>query len=95
MKIDGDEDCGTLGDAGARLLLVHEGLQPVRPLTAAGMFTLHIKDGMVTNYTLELESVRMVKRRKLRVHPRSCTWIFEVGTTKLEVPEVVQQKLGG
>lgn len=95
VKVEGDEACGTLGDTGARLLLVHEGLETVHPLAAAGTFILHIKDGIVTNYTLDLEGVLMVKRKKILVHQKSCTWIRDIGTTKLEVPDVVQRKLGG
>jgi hypothetical protein len=57
-------------DLGAQLLLVRDGQDHIKPLCAAGLFKLVIKNGIVTRYTLRLEGILLVDR-KIHVHRES------------------------
>ena len=99
LNADGDVASGTLSDTAAKLLLVHAGQKEVTPLTAAGTFRLWMKDGVVVKYEIKLEGTIAVttngNRREVTVHQTSTTEVKNVGTTKFDVPEEAQKKLGG
>jgi hypothetical protein len=96
LKMEGDVAIGTLSDVGARLLLVHDGQEEkIKPLAAAGTFRLHIKDGLVTKYVVQLEGLVLVDKKKVHVHQSSSTTIKDVGKAGFEVTEEIRRKLGG
>jgi hypothetical protein len=95
LKATESEATGTLTEIGARLLLVRGGLEAIHPLATRGSFRLEFKNGMVVKYILELEGLVQVERKKILVHQTSSTSISDVGTTKLDLPDVVRAKLGG
>jgi hypothetical protein len=94
FNVTGDVVTGTLTDLGAQLLLVREGQDQIAPVAAAGTFKLQLSRGMVTRYTVQLEGILVVDRKKVRVHQTSITSISRVGSTVLDVPEEVRRKLG-
>jgi hypothetical protein len=87
---------GTLSDVGARLLLVREGQEGrITPLVAAGNFRLQIQNGSVTRYSVQLEGVLLVdKKKKILVHQTSSTIVKGVGTSGFDVTDEIKRKLG-
>jgi hypothetical protein len=94
LKIEGDLAAGALTDMGARLLLVRDGQDQLKPLCAAGVFTLQIRNGFVTRYTMRLEGVLQVDGKKVLVHQVSDTSVNNVGTTTFYLPDEARRKLG-
>ena len=94
LKAEGDVVTGTLSDVGAQLLLVREGQDHIQPLGAAGLFKLTIKDGIVTRYSLRLEGILLVDRKKVHVHQESSTQVMNIGTTAVQVADDIRRKLG-
>lgn len=94
LSVDGDTASGSLSDLGARLLLVHDGHEYIKPLVAAGTFKLWLKDGRVAKYRLELAGVVKVKRKQILVQQRMSTILENVGSTAFEIPAEVRRKLG-
>jgi hypothetical protein len=94
LKSEGDIVTGTLSDLGAQLLLVREGQDHIQPLCAAGLFRLVIKNGMVTRYSLRLEGILFVDRKKIHVHQESSTQLTNIGTTAVQVADDIRRKLG-
>lgn len=94
LKCDGGVISGTLSELGAQLLLVRDGLDEIKPLAAAGVFRLHVKDGIVVRYQLRLEGILQLERkRKVHVHQLSTTSIAGIGSTQFEVPADARQRL--
>ena len=67
-----------LSDIGAQLLLVHAGQDAIEPVTAAGVFELIIRGGLVTRYRLRLEGVLLIGRKRVTVRQTSDTVIKDV-----------------
>lgn len=89
-----DGAMGTLTDVGAQLLLVRDGQENrITPLIAAGNFKLHIKAGIVTRYSVQLEGILLVDKKKILVHQTSSTMVKDVGTSGFAVTEDIQRKL--
>jgi hypothetical protein len=93
LKTDGDVVTGTLSDIGAQLLLVRDGQDHIKPLAAAGLFRLVIKNGVVTRYNLRLEGILLVDRKKIHVHQESSTHVVNIGATAVQVSDDIRQKL--
>lgn len=98
LKVDGELVTGTLTDLGAQLLLVRDGQKQIEPLRATGTFKIWLRAGTVTRYQLSLEgalSILSEKRGRITmlVHQRSLTEISEVGTARVEIPELARTKL--
>lgn len=93
LRVDGEVASGTLSDVGARLLLVRDGQEELKPLAAAGVFRLHLQGGMVVRYQVRLEGILMVGRRRVAVHQLTSTFVRNVGTTAVALPHEARQKL--
>jgi hypothetical protein len=93
LKVQGDIATGTLSDLGAQLLLVRDGQEQIRPLSAAGTFQLQIRHGIVVRYRLQLEGTMLVGRRRVQINQTSTTQIADIGKTALDVPAEVRRKL--
>lgn len=93
LRADGDVVSGTLSDIGAQLLLVRDGAEDIAPLAAAGVFKLWLKDQRVVRYQLQLEGLLEVGRKRVVVRQDSTTTLHAVGTTRLDVPLEVREKL--
>lgn len=94
LKVEGETVTGLLGDVGARLLLVREGQDHIKPLLAGGLFKFMVKDGVVVKYDLRLEGILLVDGKEIHVRQSSTTTVKDIGTTTLEVPEEARRKLG-
>ena len=94
LRIDGDVVTGTLSDLGAQLLLVRDGQDHLKPLAAAGLFRLVMKNGIVARYSLRLEGLLLVDRKKVLVHQESSTQVTNIGTTSVQVADDIRRKLG-
>ena len=94
LQTDGDIVTGTLSDIGAQLLLVRDGQDHLKPLLAAGVFRLVLKNGLVARYNLRLEGILLVDRKKIHVHQESSTHVTNIGTTLVQVPDDARRKLG-
>ena len=94
LKTEGDVVSGTLSDLGAQLLLVRDGQDHIKSLCAAGLFKLVIKNGIVTRYTLRLQGILLVDRKKIHVHQESSTQVVNVGTAAVQVADDIRRKLG-
>jgi hypothetical protein len=90
---NGDVVTGTLSDVGARLLLVSTDQENILPLRAAGTFRLQIANGIVVRYSVQLEGILLVNRKKIHVHQTASTELKAIGSTNLHVPEEVRRKL--
>lgn len=100
LIVDGDLVTGTLTDLGAQLLLVRDGQSDITPLRAAGTFKIWLRGGMVARYQVSLEGTLNVSTPKsgrvtLNVHQRTLTELSEIGTAKVDVPELARAKLAG
>lgn len=100
LVVDGDLVTGTLTDLGAQLLLVRDGQSEIMPLRAAGTFKIWLRGGMVARYQVSLEGALNVNtprsgRVTLNVHQRTLTELREIGTAKVDVPELARAKLAG
>jgi hypothetical protein len=85
---------GTLTDVGAALLLVRDGQSDVDVLASDGSFKLWLKDGVVIRYQLKLAGQLLVGRwKKVNVQLSSTTYLRNVGTTRLEIPDEARMKL--
>jgi hypothetical protein len=93
LKTEGDIVTGTLSDLGAQLLLVRDGQDHIKPLCAAGLFRLSIKNGIVTRYSLRLEGILLVDRKKVHVHQESSTQVTNIGMTPVQVTDELRRKL--
>lgn len=91
--IKNDVVSGRLTDIGAQLLLVRDNQDHIKPLAAAGIFKLLVKDGLVTKYIVRLEGLIQVGRKKILVRQTSTTVLSDIGTTKLDLPEAAVRKL--
>lgn len=90
-----DGAIGTLSDVGAQLLLVHDGqANRITPLIAAGNFKLHIKGGIVTRYSVQLEGILLVEKKKILVHQSSSTMVRDIGTSGFDVTDEIKRRLG-
>ena len=94
LRVEGDIVTGTLSDLGAQLLLVRDGQDHLTPLAAAGLFRLVIKNGIVSRYSLRLEGLILVDRKKVLVHQESSTQLTNIGTTSVQVADDIRRKLG-
>jgi hypothetical protein len=98
LKADGDSVTGLLSETAAKLLLVHAGQQEITPLTASGTFRLWVREGQIAKYEIKLEGTLAVAangdRHEITVHQTATTEVKNIGTTKFEVPEEAQKKLG-
>jgi hypothetical protein len=99
LTVEQDRASGTLNQTGAQLLLVRDGPDAsVQPRGASGSFKVWLRDGMVTRFQIVLEGVVSVPagsgRREIRVSQTTETIVKDVGTTRVEVPAQVRQKLG-
>jgi hypothetical protein len=90
-----DSAAGTLSDLGAQLLLVHDGHEYITPLAATGRFKLWIRDGTVVRFTVELEGVVYMKKKRILVQQTATTDVRNIGTTFFTVADHLQQKLRG
>jgi hypothetical protein len=95
FTIEGDVAEGTLTDIGAQLLLVHDGHEYIKPVTAAGRFKLWMNSGQLVKYTLELAGILVIERDAVYVRQTSTTLVRDVGTASFDVPAYVRRKLGG
>lgn len=95
MNVEGNTVTGTLSDLGAQLLLVHDGHEYIKPVTAAGRFKLILENGIVKKYSVELAGIVLIDRKPIHVRQRSTTQIKDVGTTRFDVPRAVQARLLG
>ncbi|MEY4941750.1 MAG: hypothetical protein RIQ93_3485 [Verrucomicrobiota bacterium] len=97
-KAEADGLSGTLGDVGARLLLVHPGQNELTPLHAAGSFRLFIQNGTLTRYSVRLTGQIAVQtktgRREITVHQNATTTLQRVGATTFTIPDEAVKKLG-
>jgi hypothetical protein len=93
LHVEDDAISGTLSDMGARLLLVREGQDHIDPQAAAGIFKLHIQDGVVTRFTVRLEGIVVVEKKRHHVRQTSTTTIRNIGTTTFEVPDEARSKV--
>jgi hypothetical protein len=84
---------GTLTDIGAQLLLVHDGHEYIKPVTAGGRFRLWLNDEWVEKYSVELAGVVVVDRKAIYVRQQSMTFVKDVGTTRLAVPAEARRRL--
>lgn len=90
---------GTLTELGAKLLLVRDGQEKITPLRAAGTFKLWLRNNMIVKYQVRLTGSLSVQLpggpRTLEVSQVSDTTVTEAGTTRFDVPEEAQARLGG
>lgn len=93
LRLDGETASGTLSDLGARLLLVHDGHEYIKPVIATGRFKLWLRDNAVRQYTLDLAGIVVVERKTVYVRQKSLTRITEVGKTAFEVPLDARRRL--
>ena len=93
MTVEGDVVTGTLSDTGARLLLVHDGHEYIKPVIGAGRFKLWLHEGAVAKYTIELAGIVLVDRKTIYVRQKASTVLREVGTTTFELPLDAQRRL--
>ena len=94
LQTTADGVSGTLTDVGAQLLLVHDGqADRITPLIAAGNFKLHIKAGIVTRYSVQLEGILLVDKKKILVHQSSSTMVKDIGTSGFDVTDDIRRKL--
>jgi hypothetical protein len=93
LQIEGNEASGTLSNVGAQLLLVCDGQDQLRPVVAEGRFRLWFDAGQVQSYLIDLEGVLLVNGQACLVRQTSSTILHGVGTTSLELPEIVRRKL--
>ena len=84
---------GTLTDLGAQLLLVHDGHEYIKPVTAGGRFKLWLKGGLVEKYLVELAGIMVIDRKPVYVRQKSITMVKDIGTTRLEVPADARRRL--
>ena len=90
---NGSAVTGTLTDIGAQLLLVHDGHEYIKPVTAGGRFKLWLDGEMVEKYSLELAGIMVVDRKPVYVRQQSTTTIRDVGTTLVPVPPDARRRL--
>ena len=95
LQVEGDIATGTLTDLGARLLLVHDGHEYIRPVIATGRFKLWLGAGQVNKFLIELAGIVLVERKPVYVRQRSCTTISDVGRTVVSVPADARRRLEG
>jgi hypothetical protein len=93
LQVEGDVVSGNLTDLGAQLLLVHDGHEYIRPVTAGGRFKLWLKRGTVEKYLIELAGIVVVERKAVYVRQKSTTRIKDVGTTAVQVPPEARRRL--
>jgi hypothetical protein len=93
FKVEGDVASGTLTDLGAQLLLVHDGHEYIRPVTAAGRFRLWLNRGIVERFVVELAGILVVDRKAVYVRQKSWTAVTDVGTSSFEVPADAGRRL--
>lgn len=93
LEVNGDVATGQLSNIGAQLLLVRDGQDHLRPVIAAGRFTLWLSGGRVERFKIELEGIRLVNGQECLVHQVSTTELHDVGTAHRELPEAVRRKL--
>jgi hypothetical protein len=93
LENNGEVARGTLSDLGAQLLLVHDGHEYIKPVVAAGRFTLWIRDGCVIKYKIDLAGVLVVEREPVYVRQTSTTVLREIGTASLALPVEARRKL--
>ncbi len=84
---------GNLSDMGAALLLFREGQPDTTPLAAGGIFRLWFKDARLIRYQLLLEGLVAQGRKTMPLRATTTTTIRDVGTTRLEVPEIARVTL--
>ena len=94
LQVRDDLVAGTLTETGAELLLVPPGVGDIKPLAAAGVFTLQLKDGFVTRYTVRLEGILQLDRKhRVHVHQTATTHVRAIGSTRVDVPAEARRKL--
>lgn len=95
FRVHGDTASGSLTDLGARLLLVHDGHEYIRPVIADGRFKLWINGGVVTKYTVELAGIVVLEGEKKPIYVRqqATTYVKDIGTTRLIVPPDAHARL--
>lgn len=90
MKPDGDAISGTLTEAGAAMLLVHDGRPDVTAVGAAGTFKLWVKEGVVVRYDVELVGTLTALgrggRNTVEVRQKMSVRLSDIGITKVVVP---------
>jgi hypothetical protein len=93
FQVEGDKASGMLTDLGAQLLLVHDGHEYIKPVTAGGRFKLWLNGGCVEKYVVELAGIVVVDRKAVYVRQKSMTTIRNVGMTAVEFPPDARRRL--
>lgn len=93
LAVNNNIATGTLSDLGARLLLVHDGHEYIRPVTAGGRFKLWLTPQRVEKFSVDLAGVVLVGRRAIYVRQTSTTEIKAVGSTTVNVPAEARRRL--
>lgn len=84
---------GTLSDLGARLLLVNDGHEYIRPVTAGGRFKLWLSNDRVEKFMVELAGVVLVDRKAIYVRQDSTTQVSAIGSTRVDVSAEARRRL--
>jgi hypothetical protein len=93
FQVEADAAAGTLTDIGAQLLLVHDGHEYIKPVTAGGRFKIWLKGDSVDKYTVELAGIVVVDKKAIYVRQKSTTVLKDVGITKVEPPPDARRRL--
>lgn len=93
FQVEGNTATGTLTDLGARLLLVHDGHEYIRPVMATGRFKWWLTGDSVQKYTIDLAGIVVVDRRSVYVRQKSTTQMSSVGTTAFAIPAEARRRL--
>jgi hypothetical protein len=98
IAVEGDTVSGTLTELGAQLLLVRDGQREITPVQASGTFKIWLRHGTVSRYQVTLQGTLAVTlpksgRVNLNVSQRTLTVLSDIGTTKVDVPDIARAKL--
>lgn len=107
LKKEGDVISGDLSDEAVKERLTFGGRRggrggnegggdrpaPPEPQGAKGAVKIWLKEGAVTKYEVTLDGKMTFGENEIDLHRTVTTEIKDVGTTKLEVPDEVKQKL--
>jgi hypothetical protein len=93
FQVSGDTATGGLTDLGAQLLLVHDGHEYIRPVTAGGRFKLWLKGDTIEKYLVELAGIVIVDRKPVYVRQKSLTMLRDIGRTTVIIPPDARRRL--
>lgn len=96
LKKEDDVYSGELTEAGAKELLAlgrRRGADAPEPKNAKGSVKFWIKDGVLSKYELKQSGTVTIGDNERDIDGTTTTEIKEVGSTKIEVPEVAKKKL--